>query len=128
MRSHIFCWSIVITLTLTACTNRVETYQQFSNLPEPLPATEGQLLYEESKCVYCHGIQGDGNGFIADGLNPRPTDFTAVVSNSPERKQRWKKAIEKGISGTSMPAFQKFSTNQVRDLIDYLQSFSKVAN
>jgi hypothetical protein len=128
MRSHFFCWSLAITLTLTACTTRVETYQQFSNLPEPLPASEGQLIYEESKCVYCHGIQGDGNGFIAEGLNPRPSDFTSVASNNSERKQRWKIAVEKGIPGTSMPAFQEFSPNQIRDLIDYLQSFSKIEN
>ncbi|PIR01660.1 MAG: hypothetical protein COV66_00615 [Nitrospinae bacterium CG11_big_fil_rev_8_21_14_0_20_45_15] len=127
-RSLFLCWSVAITLALTACTTRVETYQQFSNLPEPLPASEGQLIYEESKCVYCHGIQGDGNGFIAEGLNPRPSDFTSVASNNSERKERWKKAVEKGIPGTSMPAFQEFSPNQIRDLIDYLQSFSKIEN
>jgi cytochrome c2 len=126
LRTHLFCWSVAIALALTACTTRVETYQKYSNLPEPLPASEGQLIFEESKCVYCHGIQGDGNGFIAEGLNPQPSDFTTVASNNSDRKERWKKAIEKGIPGTSMPAFQEFSPNQIRDLIDYLESLSKI--
>jgi hypothetical protein len=45
-------------------------------LPEPLPESAGQLIYEEMGCPICHGHQGGGDGFMAEGLTPRPRNFT----------------------------------------------------
>ena len=49
-------------------------------LPEPLPESDGQLIYEEMGCPICHGHQGGGDGFMAEGLNPKPRDFTDFKS------------------------------------------------
>lgn len=35
----------------------------------------GYAIYTQ-KCVYCHGDDLAGNGFFADGLRPRPANFT----------------------------------------------------
>ena len=45
-------------------------------LPEPLPETPGQLIYEEMGCPICHGHQGGGDGFMSEGLTPKPRIFT----------------------------------------------------
>jgi high-affinity iron transporter len=73
-------------------------------------------------CVMCHGIQGDGNGFLAEGLNPKPRDFTdyKVMSHVPD--QSIMDAVNNGILGTAMPSFN-LSEEQVADLTAYLRSF-----
>ena len=119
-------WLLIAIILLSACTTKVHIYQEFSNLPEPLPSSEGQLIYEESKCDFCHGIQGDGDGFLAEGLNPKPTDFTSTQLHDPLAVKRWEKAIRHGVKGTSMPSYPDFSRNQIRDLLNYLQSFTKM--
>ena len=54
-------------------------------LSNPLPLTAenltaGRILYEESArplaCAQCHGINGDGLGPLARGLDPMPPNFT----------------------------------------------------
>lgn len=97
-------------------------YKHYSSLPEPLPTSKGELIYQEMGCVMCHGIQGDGNGFLAEGLNPKPRDFTnyKVMSRIPDQSIRH--AIKNGIAGTGMPSFS-LSDEQIEELTVYLRSF-----
>ena len=45
-------------------------------IPETSDAiTAGKKIYE-TKCYYCHGIKGDGNGSDAPRLDPKPRNFT----------------------------------------------------
>ena len=39
---------------------------------------EGRKIYFK-RCWYCHGDEGDGNGPVADFLDPRPRDFSGVL-------------------------------------------------
>jgi len=112
----------VTLLLFTAHANAFDGYKQFSALPETPPTSSGELIYQEMGCVMCHGIQGDGNGFLADGLNPKPRDFTdyKVMSRIPD--QSIKAAINYGISKTAMPSFE-LSDSQIEDLTAYLRSF-----
>ncbi len=98
------------------------SYKQFSTLPEPQPTSNGELIYQEMGCVMCHGIQGDGNGFLAQGLDPKPRDFTnyKVMSRIPDQSIR--AAVKNGIAGTAMPSFD-LTENQIQDLTAYLRSF-----
>ncbi len=97
-------------------------YKHYSSLPEPLPTSKGELIYQEMGCVMCHGIQGDGNGFLAEGLNPKPRDFTnyKVMSRIPDQSIRH--AIKNGIADTGMPSFS-LSDEQIEELTVYLRSF-----
>lgn len=54
------------------------SYRVYSDLPEPLPTSKGELIYRESQCAVCHGELGDGEGILANGLEPRPRDFTSL--------------------------------------------------
>jgi len=112
----------VALLLFTANANALTSYKQFSILPEPLPTSKGELIYQEMGCVMCHGIQGDGNGFLAEGLDPKPRDFTDyhIMNRIPDQSIR--SAIENGISGSAMPSFN-LSEEQIEEVTAYLRSF-----
>lgn len=93
-----------------------------STVPEALPTTEGQLVFQESGCVMCHGVNGAGDGFLAEGLNPKPRDFTSYEQMSRLPDIRLADAIRNGIAGTAMPAFPQFSDNQIQDVVHFLRS------
>ena len=86
------------------------------------PSTEGQLIFEEMGCIMCHGHQGMGDGFLSDGLNPKPRDFTSYDEMKLVPYQSMFTAIKHGIPYTSMPAFQ-LSDKQIDDVISYVRSF-----
>ena len=94
----------------------------FSNKPPNTPEAKeaGKQIYMK-RCMPCHGINGDGNGPVADTLNPRPRDFTRGLFKL--RTTAWKDApteadhfrtVTRGIPGTAMPAFRAFLTEQER--------------
>jgi mono/diheme cytochrome c family protein len=91
-------------------------------LPEPLPESDGQLIYEEMGCPICHGHQGGGDGFMAEGLNPKPRDFTDFKSMSRLSDMTMTHSIKNGISGTAMPSWN-LTDNQVNDVIAYIKTF-----
>ena len=86
------------------------------------PSTEGQLIFEEMGCIMCHGHQGMGDGFLSEGLNPKPRDFTSYDEMKLVPYQSMYTAIKHGIPYTSMPAFQ-LSDKQIDDVISYVRSF-----
>ena len=70
----------------------------------------------------CHGHQGMGDGFLSEGLNPKPRDFTSYDEMKLVPYQSMYTAIKHGIPYTSMPAFQ-LSDKQIDDVISYVRSF-----
>lgn len=84
---------------------------------------QGRSLYL-NHCAMCHGIQGGGNGPVANQFSPQPRNF---------RNPRWMhgqsdaylaKVIEAGKRGTAMPPFKALlSQEEIMMLIDYLRSF-----
>lgn len=91
-------------------------------LPEPLPESDGQLIYEEMGCPICHGHQGGGDGFMAEGLTPKPRDFTDFKSMSRLSDMTMSHSIKNGIPGTGMPAWN-LTDKQVNDVIAYIKTF-----
>jgi virulence-associated protein VagC len=98
------------------------TYKSNANFYKTQPSTEGQLIFEEMGCVMCHGHQGMGDGFLAEGLNPQPRDFTSYNEMKLVPYQSMYSAIKNGIPYTSMPSFQ-LSDKQIDDVISYVRSF-----
>ncbi len=94
----------------------------YKSFPDALPTTEGQLIYEEMGCVMCHGPQGMGDGFLADGLNPKPRKFTSYDEMNRIPYQSMYSAIKKGIPYSGMPAFN-LSDKQIDDVIAYIKTF-----
>lgn len=99
----------------------------------PVPAfsaDQGKIIYDQW-CAQCHGYQGDGKGYAGDFVFPRPRDFTkgtykfrSTPSGDPPTDEDIARSIRKGNPGTSMPAWPRFSDEEVKLLVDYLKKFS----
>ena len=91
----------------------------------------GSTLYKEY-CLVCHGDKGDGNGFAAEYLDPRPRDFRSGVykirsTTSLPTDEDINRVITKGIPGTLMPAFEfekDLKKVEIKTLVAYVKSFS----
>ncbi len=92
----------------------------------------GKTLYGEN-CEQCHGDQGDGQGVMADLLDPRPRDFRRGVykirrtmqGELPTDRDLFR-IVGIGMPGTSMPAWQGIlSDAQIWQVVDYIKSFSE---
>ena len=87
---------------------------------------QGYALYSQY-CTQCHGVNGDGNGPVAEYLNPKPRDYTQGVfkftstpyGNKPRRSDLVH-TVRRGVTGTSMPSFDRFSEEQVETVVDYV--------
>ena len=98
------------------------------------PVTEdrsaGKALYARY-CTQCHGDEGKGDGPAADFVYPRPRDFTLAlykVRSTPSGQLPTDhdlfKVISEGLPGTSMPAWNKYlSENERWQLVHYVKIF-----
>ena len=86
-------------------------------------AEKGKILYS-SRCAFCHGASGKGDGVAAAALKPPATNFTSAEFWKSATPQTLKAAIENGTPGTAMVAFKaSLNAEQVDDLLAYLQTF-----
>ena len=92
----------------------------------------GKTLYEAA-CTQCHGEAGDGQGVMADRLDPRPRDFRRgiyKIRHTPQGElptdEDLFRIIGNGMPGTSMPSWRGvLSDAQIWQLVDYIESFSE---
>lgn len=113
----------LILLSFAINVSALTTYKGGINvLPEPLPESAGQLIYEEMGCPICHGHQGDGDGFLAEGLSPKPRDFVDLEMMSRLSDMTMFQSIRNGIPHTAMPAWS-LSDEQIWDVISYIKTF-----
>jgi len=120
MKKIILC--ILVVGILAACDSPEP--KKYSELPEPLPESEGELLFLESKCPVCHGYQGAGNGFLSAGLKPQPLDFSSAEVMAEISDPQLQAAIRNGKS-SAMPAYAQFTDGQLAELTRYIRSLSK---
>jgi hypothetical protein len=117
-----FLFSLIL-LSFAIDVSALTTYKGGTNiLPEPLPESAGQLIYEEMGCPICHGHQGGGDGFLAEGLSPKPRDFVDLEVMSRLSDMTMFQSIRHGIPDTAMPAWS-LSDEQIWDVISYLKTF-----
>lgn len=90
----------------------------------------GKKLYLKN-CSQCHGEKGDGEGYAAPHLRPRPRNFTTgkfKVRTTPNgalpTHQDLVNIIRRGMPYTSMPAWPAFSDQEVSDLAYFITTFS----
>ena len=101
----------------------------------PLPATgknveRGKALYQKeakpTACKMCHGIQGNGNGQLARGLEPAPRNFACkdTMRSLSDGQLFW--VIKNGSKGTAMPAHKFILADEdIWQIIYYLKSFAR---
>jgi mono/diheme cytochrome c family protein len=90
----------------------------------------GKKLYLKN-CSQCHGDKGDGEGYAAPHLYPRPRNFTTgkfKIRTTPNgalpTHQDIVNVIRHGMPYTSMPAWPNFSDEDVSDLAYFVTTFS----
>lgn len=78
----------------------------------------------------CHGVGGKGDGPIAQGLQPKPADFTNCKAMAKDSDEVLFKIIKGGGQSvgrsTAMPAWgETLSDQQIRDLIKFVRDLCK---
>ncbi len=102
-----------------------------ADLPEADAMGRGKKVYL-AQCAVCHGIRGDGAGFLASGFDVKPRDFRpgtykfrSTQSGELPTMTDVEHTVRVGVPGTSMPAWGEFLTNdQIHDVARYLIVFS----
>ena len=90
----------------------------------------GKYLYLKF-CAQCHNGNGDGEGYAASHLRPRPRNFTTgkfKVRTTPNgalpTHQDLVNIIKRGMPYTSMPAWPTLSDQELSDLSYFITTFS----
>ena len=89
----------------------------------------GKELFEQY-CVVCHGISGEGDGFNAYNLNPKPhslSDSTYMKALSVENLAETISFGGKGVNkSVLMPAYQRtLEKTQISDVVVYIETFTQ---
>jgi mono/diheme cytochrome c family protein len=90
----------------------------------------GSELYRRH-CLHCHGLAGDGRGPTGAWVDPHPRDYRqgmfkflstnkAQAGTGKPRKDDLLRTLEKGIDGTSMPAFGLLPRRELEQLVSYV--------
>ena len=90
---------------------------------------QGKQLFEQY-CVVCHGQSGEGDGFNAYNLNPKPhslSDSTYMKALSIETLTETISFGGKGVNkSVLMPAYQNtLSKTQILNVVVYIETFTK---
>jgi cytochrome c oxidase cbb3-type subunit I/II len=105
----------------------------------PLPAVvairndaahRGMAVYDRN-CESCHGERGDGRGSSAALAVPRPRNFVTAIfhcrstaSGSLPLPSDLAVTTQRGVHDTAMPGWEPLGTSQIRDVTEYLRTFS----
>jgi mono/diheme cytochrome c family protein len=125
----------VVVLIASLCAAVMVSARVAGAPPAPDVGTEaqresGKKLYLKY-CSQCHGEKGDGEGYAAVHLRPRPRNFTTAkfkIRTTPSgalpTHQDLINIIRHGMPYTSMPAWPGFSDQEVSDIAHFLTTFS----
>jgi cytochrome c oxidase cbb3-type subunit 2 len=90
----------------------------------------GRKVYK-TRCVGCHGSNGDGNGPAATFLFPRPRDFTLGVfkfrttpSGSLPTDGDLYRTLTRGVRWTAMPTWHELPGQERLAVITFIKTFS----
>ncbi|HEX8815296.1 MAG TPA: c-type cytochrome [Terriglobales bacterium] len=82
-------------------------------------------------CVGCHGELGDGNGEVAQWIDPKPRDFTLGVfkcrstpTGTLPTDQDLFDTIHRGLDRSNMPPWNTFTKQERIDLVAWIKHYS----
>lgn len=86
-------------------------------------AEKGKLIYT-SRCSFCHGAAGRGDGAAGAMLKPPATNLTTPEFWKTATPESMKSVIQNGKPGTAMVSFKaSLNAEQIGQVISHLQSF-----
>lgn len=81
----------------------------------------GKNLYVQN-CTSCHGVNGGGDGKLAAGLKPAPTNFLNANLMQKISPFQAYNTIKLGVEGTAMQSFESLSDKEIWELAFYIKS------
>ncbi len=93
---------------------------------EPVSLENGRNLYMNN-CKICHGVSGQGDGPIAEQLDPKPAVLADpnITGNKLSKPYDNFQIINVGIAGTAMVGWgDQFKENEIWDLTYFIRTFS----
>jgi cytochrome c len=124
-----YCYLAAVIVTLcTAPTGSVRVAAQ--DVGTDAQRESGKKLYLKY-CSQCHGEKGDGEGYAAPHLRPRPRNFTTgkfklrtTPNGALPTHQDLVNIVRRGMPYTSMPAWPNLADQEVSDLAYFITTFS----
>jgi mono/diheme cytochrome c family protein len=100
------------------------------SVPSRLLAAEKTTVLFQELCSVCHGVGGKGDGPSAQGLEPKPADFTNCKVMAKDSDEVLLKIIKGGGQSvgrsTVMPAWgDSLSEQQVGELVKFIRGLCK---
>ncbi len=100
------------------------------SVPSWLLAAEKTAVLFQELCSVCHGVGGKGDGPSAQGLEPKPADFTNCKAMAKDSDEVLLKIIKGGGQSvgrsTVMPAWgDALSEQQIRELVKFIRGLCK---
>ena len=94
---------------------------------EPRNLKKGKVLYRlkaRKACKYCHGMEGKGDGSMADLMDNPPRNLTCknYMNKITDGELFW--VIKEGIVEGGMPSYNHLSNKKIWQLIQYIRTFS----
>jgi high-affinity iron transporter len=83
----------------------------------------GMMIYNE-KCQSCHGVHGKGDGILAEGLDPEPTNFQDPATLQHLSAVQAYNVAKLGLQGTAMRSFNELSEAELWDVSFYIMTLS----
>ena len=93
--------------------------------PKKWPSLKNAQSLFELHCASCHGITGKGDGTLAAGLEPAPTNFHQEDKANGLSPFQAYNTVRLGVENTGMRAYNELSDDEVWDLSFYVISLSQ---
>ncbi len=98
---------------------------QLQTAPIQWPRLENAKKIFAAQCQSCHGADGKGDGPLAAGLDPLPTNFHEPDKADGLSPFQAFNTIKLGVEGTSMMAFSDLTEEETWDLAFYILTLSQ---
>lgn len=92
--------------------------------PDKWPSLKSGMMIYNEKCQSCHGAEGKGDGILAAGLDPEPTDFQDPGTLKHLSAVQAYNVAKLGLEGTAMRSFNELSEAELWDVSFYIMSLS----
>lgn len=96
--------------------------------PDKWPSLKSGMMIYNEKCQSCHGAEGKGDGILAEGLDPEPTDFQDPGTLKHLSAVQAYNVAKLGLEGTAMRSFNELSETELWDVSFYIMSLSHPAD
>jgi len=125
--------AVCVSLNILCCSeNRSPSQDRTSGIDSSRSITyeerQGKQLYIKY-CSVCHGQEGEGDGFNAFNLDPKPRDFTDSTYMNSLSGERLIETITEGGRGVNrsplMPSWNgRLSGMEIEYIVSYIRRFS----